>query len=74
MPQRLNTEVDHDAPTPLRFVVPGWMKIGAAAAVARDGKSLSEWLKDEMRQLIERAGTDPRTAAPARPEKAARRR
>jgi hypothetical protein len=52
MPRNLETDADPDALTSIRIEVPGWMKNRVAVVLKARGKSLTDWVKDQMRDLI----------------------
>lgn len=64
MPRELKTDFDPDALVPVRALVPGWLKNEVSQRLQAQGKTLTDWIKDEMRQLV--ASPDPRPFASAR--------
>jgi len=53
MPRKLITASDPDASVSIRVEVPGWLKNQAVEVLQHRGKSLSDWVRDEMRGLVE---------------------
>lgn len=52
MPRELKTDADPDALVPVTALVPGWMKNGVSEHLKAQGKTLTDWLRDEMRKLL----------------------
>jgi hypothetical protein len=54
MPRTLTTDSPPDEPASIRIQVPGWMKNRASIILLAQGKTLTDWIKDQMRELIAR--------------------
>jgi len=52
MPRKL-TKSDPDETASIRVEVPGWMKNGVIDILDGQGKGLSDWIKDQMRALLD---------------------
>jgi len=52
MPRKLTT-TDPNATASIRVEVPGWLKNKVVEVLEDQGKSLSDWVKDQMRALVD---------------------
>jgi len=52
MPRKLTTS-DPNETASIRVEVPGWLKNSVVEVLEAQGKSLSDWVKDQMRALVD---------------------
>lgn len=52
MPRELKTDFDPEALVPVRALVPGWLKNEVAQRLQAQGKTLTDWIRDEMRGFL----------------------
>jgi hypothetical protein len=60
MPRELKTDADPDALVPVKALVPGWLKNRVSEHLQAQGKTLTDWLRDEMRALVAEADAAPK--------------
>jgi hypothetical protein len=63
MPRGLKTDFDPDALVPVRALVPGWLKNEVSQQLQAQGKTLTDWIRDQMRALVSEAETRPGVGA-----------
>lgn len=52
MPRELRTDADPEELVSIRAQIPGWLKNQVSEVLRARGKSLTDWLKDQMRALL----------------------
>jgi len=57
MPRELKTDFDPDDLVPVRALVPGWLKNQVSQHLQAEGKTLTDWIRDQMRVLVAESET-----------------